>query len=201
MTSRWSTARAALVAAVVAMASGATAARATVMVEVSMERLVAESDLVVHGRVTATGTRLAPNEAGRLEPHTITIVRVIEVLAGVPRGSELVIDELGGEIQGHGMRIAGTPEYRPGEEVVLFLRALPNGEYRTYAMAQGAFEVLPAVGAAEPVVVRDTRAIAMASWVGGAMTLDHGQRAEMPLSAFLGYVRALARAIEDGGAR
>lgn len=180
---------------------GAAPAHATVMIEVPMERLVDEADLVVHGRVTATGARLEPNADGRLEPHSITVVRVTEVLAGTPRGSELVIDEIGGAVQGRAMRIAGTPEYRVGEEVVLFLRALPGGEYRTYAMAQGAFEVLPAVGAAEAVVVRDTRAVSMARWAAGTMQLDHGQRAQMPLAAFLEYVRALVAASREDGVR
>ena len=98
-----------------------------------------------------------------------------------------------------GMRIVGTPEYRSREEVIVFLRALPDGGYRTYAMAQGHFEVLHAVGAAQPVVVRDTRAITMARWVNGQMSLDHGQRAEMPLAVFLQYVRELAAS--SGGVR
>lgn len=176
-------------------------AEATVMIEVPMERLVAESDLVVHARVLSTGSRLAPNADGRFEPHTITIVQVIEVLAGVPRASDIVIDELGGDVQGRAMWIAGTPEYRRGEEVVVFLRALPDGSYRTYAMAQGAFEILPSL-AGERVVVRDTRAVSMARWASnGSMQIDHGARAEMPLGAFLDYVRALAAVLDDGGAR
>jgi hypothetical protein len=177
-------------------------ADATVMIEVPMERLVAESDLVVHGRVRSVGTRLAPNAEGHLEPHTISVVSTLEVLAGVPRGSELVIDELGGEVQGRAMRIAGTPEYRRDEEVVVFLRALPDGSYRTYAMAQGAFEVLPSLVGAERVVVRDTRAISMVRWASnGSMQLDHGARREMPLRVFLDYLRGLDALLDDGGAR
>lgn len=179
----------------------ASTASATVMVEVPLERLVAEADLVVHARITATGARLVANAEGRFEPHTVAVAQTIEVLSGVPRGRELVIDELGGDVQGRAMRIAGTPSYRAGEEVVLFLRALPGGEYRTYAMAQGAFEVLPGVGAAEAVVVRDTRLVAMARWRGGQMQLEHGARAEMPLAAFLETVRAIVSALEAGGAR
>ena len=193
--------RALTLAAAIALGSASATAHATVMIEVPMERLVVEADLVVHGRVITTGARLVPNAEGHLEPHSIAIVGVSEVLAGAPRGRELVIDEIGGEVQGRAMRIAGTPSYRAGEEVVLFLRALPSGEYRTYAMAQGAFEVLPAIGAAQPIVVRDTRAVSMARWASGAMQIDHGQRAEMPLAAFLDYVRALVSASREDGVR
>jgi hypothetical protein len=179
-----------------------TTAHATVMVEVPLERLVAEADLVAHARVLATGARLVQNAQWHFEPHSVAIVRLLEVIAGAPRASELVIDEIGGEVQGRAMRIAGTPEYRTGEEVVLFLRELPGGEYRTYAMAQGAFEVLPAVGSAERVVVRDTRTLSIARWAAGAMTLDHGTRAEMPLASFLDVLRAIAASLdEQGGAR
>ena len=191
-------------AALLAASVIAAPALATVMLEVPMERLVAESDLVVHGRVRDVGSRLVANAEGHFEPHTVTVLEVLEVLAGAPAAvvsapRELVVDEIGGRVQDQEMRIVGTPEYRRGEEVVVFLRALPDGGYRTYAMAQGHFEVLQAVGAAQPVVVRDTRAITMARWANGQMSLDHGQRAEMPLAVFLQYVRELA--VTAGGVR
>jgi len=76
----------------------------------------------VHAHVLSVGTRLSPNAEGRLVPHTLAIVQILEVLSGTPPGTQLVIVELGGEIQGRGMRIAGTPEYRHGEEIVAFLQ-------------------------------------------------------------------------------
>ncbi len=198
----------AVVAALLCATALAPTAHATVMVEVPLEQLLAEADLVVHGRVVRTGVRLAPNAEGHLEPHTVSVVQLLEVLSGAPESAEVVIDELGGRTQGVEMRIVGTPEYRRGEQLVVFLRALGDGSYRTIAMAQGHFEVLPGIGRAEAVVVRDTRAIAMASWVRGRMQLEHGQRAEMPLPSFLAYLRELAERelaerdlAERGGAR
>jgi hypothetical protein len=190
----------ALAMLVLACGLARSAARATVMIEVPFDRLVAESDLVVHGRVVRTGARLV-DEGGGLEPHSVAVLALIEVLRGTPPGAEVVIDEIGGRVQGTEMRIAGTPEYRQGEEVVVFLRALPDGTYRTYAMAQGRFEVLPALAGAERVVVRDTRAVAMARWSRGRMALDHGAVAAMPLGELLAYVRSVVDAVEAGGAR
>ncbi len=166
-------------------------ARATVMVEVPFDRLAAQADAIVHGRVLRTGSRLVADADGTFTPHTITEIEVFEPIRG-PRVTRILIDELGGEVQGHGMWIDGTPRYRRGEECVVFLRALPDGHYRTYAMAQGHFEVVPGVAGVAPVVVRDTSAIGMASWARGPMTIQPGTVASMPLAAFLDYVRDLA---------
>jgi hypothetical protein len=187
-----------VVLAMLAVATFAATARATVMVEIPFDRLARESDAIVHGRVLRTGSRLVADESGFFTPHTMTELEVIEPLAG-DVGERVVIDEIGGTYQGGGMWIEGTPRYRRGEEVVVFLRALPGGRFRTYGMAQGHFEVRPGVPGVEPSVVRDTSAIGMASWVRGTMSIQPGAVASMPLGAFLDYVRDLASAA--GGAR
>ncbi len=175
----------------------ATNARATVMVEVAFDRLARESDVIVHGRVLRTGSRLVMDANGAM-PHTLTELDVFEPIKG-DVGARLVIDEIGGEVQGRGTWIAGTPRYRGGEECIVFLRALPDGSYRTYAMAQGHFEVRPGVPGVAAVVVRDTSAVGLVSWVRDAMTIQPGRVASMPLAAFLDYARDLAAA--TGGAR
>ncbi|MBN8610783.1 MAG: hypothetical protein J0L92_09380 [Deltaproteobacteria bacterium] len=175
----------------------ATNARATVMVEVPFDRLAREADVIVHGRVLRTGSRLVMDGSGAM-PHTLTELDVFEPIKGEP-GARIVIDELGGEVQGHGTWIEGTPRFRRGEECIVFLRALPDGSFRTYAMAQGHFEVRPGVTGVAPTVVRDTSAMGLVSWVRDTMTIQPGRVASMPLAAFLDYVRDLAEA--TGGAR
>lgn len=189
----------ALALAALGIVTAAATAHATVMVEIPFERLVGESDAIVHGRVLRTGSRLVANEGegGYFTPHTLTEIEVYEPLRGSV-GERVVIDEIGGTYQGGGMWIEGTPRYRRGEELVVFLRALPDGHFRTHGMAQGHFEVRPGLAGVEPVVLRDTSAIGMASWSHGPMELQPGTVATMPLVAFLDYVRDLAAA---GGAR
>lgn len=181
----------------VAVSPFATIARATVMVEVPFDRLAAEADVIVHGRVLRTGARLVI-EQGSATPHTVTELEVYEPIKGNV-GVRLTIDELGGTVQDRGMWIDGTPRYRAGEECVVFLRALPGGQFRTYAMAQGHFTVRPTVPGATPVVVRDTSAMGFASWSHDVMQVQPGRVASMPLAAFLEYVRDVAEAA--GGAR
>lgn len=184
-------------AVAVAVSSTRGVAHATVMVEVPFDRLARESDAIVHGRVLRTGSRLVIDADGAT-PHTLTELDVYEPIKG-DLGARVVIDEIGGEVQERGMWVTGTPRYRRGEECIVFLRRLPDGSFRTYAMAQGHFEVRPGVAGVAPTVVRDTSAMGMVSWANGVMQIQPGRVASMPLDAFLEYVRDLAES--TAGAR
>lgn len=171
-------------------------ARATVMVEIPFERLTQEADLIVHARVVRTGSRMV-DEGGHFEPHTASSLEVLQTLRG-PASATVLIDEIGGTGPQGSTWIVGTPRYRVNEEVVVFLRRLPSGAYRTHGMAQGHFEVRHGVPGTQSVVVRDTQAIGMATWQSGQMSVAPGSIATMPLNAFLAYVQQLSSAI--GGA-
>lgn len=172
-------------------------ASATVMVEIPFERLTSEADLIVHARVLRTGSRMT-QEAGHFEPHTVSTLEVLDTLRGAASG-EVLIDEIGGTGQRGTTWIAGTPRYRVNEEVVVFLRRLPTGAYRTHGMAQGHFEVLPGVPGTASRVARDTQTIGMATWHNGQMSVTSGSVATMRLDDFLAYVRQLSAAL--GGAQ
>lgn len=170
-------------------------AAATVMVEVPLERMVRESEAIVVGRVERVGVRLVMLPGGGSEPHTITTIRAVEWIKG--QGGERVrVDEIGGVMEQGGMVIEGTPAYRVGDEVVVFLRRTPEGAMRTYAMVQGQFHIVRGIGGADDVVVRDTRAIGFASWASGPMTIEHGGVRAMRLDDFLGYLRDLVQQVE-----
>ena len=180
-------------------------AHATVMVEIPLEDLVRDADAIVLGTVERVGVRLQMDPDGQgMDPHTITVVRVSEWLKG--SGSDLVtIDELGGVMGEMGLRIDGTPEYRPNQRVVVFLHRV-DGRLRTLQMAQGAFEVLPGVPGTPSIVQRDLEAIGLARWTEGQMSVEHGGRSAMRLDDFLAFVRATLTNLElssgaVGGAR
>lgn len=169
-------------------------AHATVMVEIPLEQLVADSDAIVHATVLRTGTQLETFD-GHLEPHTIAELRVTEWLKGTG-GERLAIDEIGGTIDGSGSWIDGTPRYRDGEEVIVFLRRLPNGSFRTVGMEQGRFDVVRAVDVAartaRTVVQRDTSTLAFASWVNGEMQVhDGGRSPSVDYDTFVGFVASV----------
>ena len=191
--------RHALGLALVLVLAGARPAHATVMRDVPLELLVAESDVIVRATVERVGVRLDLG-TGHAEPHTVVSLRVTEAIKGEV-DERIVVDELGGTTpQGLGTWVEGTPRYRVGEDVVVFLDRTARGALRTYAMCQGHFEVRHGVGGAADVVVRDTSAVGLASWEHGAMTIEHGGVRAMPLDAFLGFVRdALSQTRLPGG--
>ncbi|MCZ7687116.1 MAG: hypothetical protein M5U28_53580 [Sandaracinaceae bacterium] len=176
--------------AVIASLAIASTAWATVMVEVPLEELVQTADVIVHGTVVSSRARVEVRD-GALEPQTVTTLRVHEWIAG-PGGETVELRELGGTWQGGGVRYDGTPEYRPGEEVVVFLERRPEAPHdlRTLAMVQGKFLVRHGVPGVPARVHRDLTGISFARWADGRQTVEApGDAPAMELSAFLGYVR------------
>ena len=165
-------------------------AAATVMVEVPIEDMARDAHAIVVGRVLSSEVRVVVDPVRGAQPHTLTELRVEEWITG-PGGARVVIDELGGEIQGQGLAISGTPVYRTGEEVIVFLERA-DGRLRTYAMAQGRFEIRRGVSGVSDHVTRDLSDVAFARFSGGRMQVDHGLDPAVSLEIFLEHVRRVA---------
>jgi len=165
-------------------------ASATVMVEVPIEDMARDADAIVLGQVVRSEVRLVIEPGRGALPHTFTTLRVERWVAG-SGGATVMIDELGGEIQGEGLAIAGTPTYAVGEEVVVFLERA-DGRLRTYAMAQGRFEVRRGIGGVPDMLVRDLSDVAFVRWGQGQMTVGHGADAPVALETFVEYVARIA---------
>lgn len=190
-----------IAALALATVSVATTSSATVMVEIPLEELVRQADVIVRGTVVSSGVRLDMSD-GSLEPETITTIRVSEWLAG--HGGETVeIRELGGIWKEGGVRYLGTPEYTPGEEVVVFLERRPEAPHdlRTFAMVQGKFSIRHGVPGVPSSVSRDLSGVAFARWVEGRQTVSEpGREPAMELETFLDFIRQTRKA-HEGGAR
>jgi hypothetical protein len=116
--------------------------------------LVRASDVVVQGRVVETRSRW--NEA-----HTRILtevqVRVDDPWKGAPP-KVVTVRQLGGTVDGVGMRVVGEPVLAPADEVVLFLARIPLAAraappvYRMVGMAQGRLRVVRAAGEPAKVV-------------------------------------------------
>lgn len=171
-------------------------AHATVMVEIPIEQLVFDADAIVHASVARTGTQLETFD-GHLEPHTIAELRVLGWIKG-SGAEQLAIDELGGTVNGSGSWIDGTPRYREGEEVIVFLRRLPSGAYRTVGMEQGRFCIVHTVAltggerVGRTLVERDTSTLAFAAWVDGQMQVrDGGRSPSVEYDTFVGFLASV----------
>lgn len=161
----------------VAMAVGSSPlARATVMVEIPLEDMVATADALVRGVVVRTGTRVVVGADG-LEPWTHTWIRVDEWMHGQAAQRVIQVREPGGRYEGAEVSVSGTPRYVPGEQVVVFLArdVRPGLPYRTLQMAQGKFRVTFSKERRESIVVRDVDDVSFARWRDGQLSLEPAQ--------------------------
>ena len=116
-------------------------AMATIVVPMSVETMAKKSVLVVRATVLDANC-----EWDRSNKHIFTYTRLkaVEALRGqLSPGKLFRIRTLGGEIGEIGMAVAGTAKFKPGEEVVVFVRVDPYdaADYQVVGMSQGKFVV------------------------------------------------------------
>ena len=114
-------------------ALGALICCASTVPRLSLEEMVSRSELIVSGQVTRTW---AAWDSRHQFIWTHSEVVVGDVTKG-GRMEKVVVSEPGGVVDGVAMRIAGTPTYSPGEQVMLFLERMPNGLLRSAGWGQG----------------------------------------------------------------
>src|SRR5215472_5701615 len=112
--------------------------RATTFILMSERDLAARSIAAVTGWVTDVEAAADPATGGvntyvHLEPDEI-------VFGALPPGP-VVLREAGGQLRGGGEWIFGSPEYRVGEEVLVFLSQNADGTLRTTGMSMGKFSL------------------------------------------------------------
>lgn len=171
--------------------STAAPSRATILVEVPIEDMAVDADEILVGEVVRTGTQMMFQE-GAMSPWTVTTIRVMRWLKG--EGSEqFVIYERGGEWQGGGMRIEGTPEYRVGERVLVFTEHDILGRPRTYGMVQGKFVIRAAVDG-PTLVERSLHGVGFARWSSQGMRVEEAH--ESPRMTFDDLMRRIDDALQ-----
>ncbi len=153
-------------------------ADATVVVEKDFGALCDEAEMIFVGRVLSTEARWRGEEQRSIE--TVVTFRVLEALHGVD-GDEVQLSFAGGEIDGLSEVVAGLPEFRADEDVVLFASRKPSIS-PVVGFNQGCFRVadgrvLNAEGA--PVAGVSERGLTLG---------EEGQRG-IPLADFLDGVR------------
>lgn len=107
---------------------------ATVIVPVADERLLEQARLVVLARHEISWPALGDR------PETDHHFRIERVLKGFSFDSDLTVRSLGGfDAEGRELRILGSPSFRPGDRVLLFLDRDPQGNWRILHFLQGVF--------------------------------------------------------------
>jgi hypothetical protein len=113
----------------------AVVAQATTLVRLRFQDLVHYSYSVARVRCMHADVRVEKGEI-----WTDTSFRVLARNKGyLPE--EIVVRQPGGKFQHLHSHVEGAPEFRPGEEVYLFLSTHPSGQFLIVGWAQGTFRI------------------------------------------------------------
>ena len=111
------------------------------MVGMSTERLTRESELVIVGDVDNTKSQWSDDGKKIVTRVTITYTDVIK---GKNKNRKIVVEHLGGEVEGLGMGVSDSPHFTKGEKVILFLKPEKSKEkevYKIVGSAQGKYTI------------------------------------------------------------
>ncbi len=111
--------------------------KAAVVPELTLEELVSESQVIVHGRVLRSWTEW---DAGHQNIWTHHEIEVLDPIGGTVQKT-VVASEPGGTVDGLTMQISGAVPYAPGEEMVIFLYRTPIGYLRATGYGQGKYTI------------------------------------------------------------
>lgn len=116
-----------------------------------------DDDLIIGARAIIRAKVLAVNcsfdEQQRI--YTYITLRVREVIKGRIPSSRIVIKESGGQVGPQGTIIYGTAQFKPGEEVLLYLDTWNDGSLRVHQMFLGKFRVIDDPQTGQQMVVRE----------------------------------------------
>jgi len=115
---------------------GFSSLEATQIPSCSLRSITERADRVVHGRVESIET--VKGGDGRL--RTRVDVSVNDTWKG-PAEPRVTVVQGSGVLGERWVRVVGEPEFRPGEEVVLFLVRTPAGDWVVAPLSQGKFSV------------------------------------------------------------
>ena len=115
------------------------AAQAALVPSLSLEQVIDQSEIIVHGRVARSWSTW---DSAHKYIWTHHLIEVIDRVRGA-QASSIVASEPGGELDGVGMRFSGSIPYAVGEETIVFLYRTPIGYLRAIGNGQGKFTITP----------------------------------------------------------
>lgn len=128
-----------LLLAAVSFPGIAPGSKATTVKRLSLEEMVRGSHRIILGRRVSQEIYWNKN---RTRIYTATRFAVTQDLKGDSRGAATVVT-VGGTIDGMTLVVSGTPRFREGEEVLLFLGAGKGDYWILLGLSQGMFRIAP----------------------------------------------------------
>lgn len=118
----------------------ARSAEASIAIEMTLDRLLQRSHLVVVGTPTEAHAMWEPtDDTGGKRIVTYSRVAIERIVDGHLDRQETWVRTLGGTVDGIGQRVFGEAELELNRPVLLFLRARQDGTHMVAGMAQGEF--------------------------------------------------------------
>lgn len=159
---------------------------ATTVEKLSLEELTRKSQKILVGRCVSTESRW--NEKNTLI-LTFSKFSVSEDLKG-ESGGWVTVMTVGGTVNGITQTVAGTPQFAPDDEAILFLEATKSSHWQPVGLSQGRFRILKESGAGQPEVAHDLSGLEL--YDASAQTASVPRKSyRAPLESFLGRVRGL----------
>jgi Matrixin/Putative Ig domain len=112
--------------------------QATSAIMLSDTELIVNSRLIVSGKVVSVSSDWDP--AGTMI-WTYVEINVGRMLKGHLRESTIVLKQMGGEVNGFGVRTYGQPEFKRGERVLLYLNSGVDGTLHSAHSFMGSFTI------------------------------------------------------------
>lgn len=110
---------------------------ATVMLKLDLPQMVGSSDVIFVGKAIKTHSRWTKK---RRHIVTDTTFKVEQGIRGVAPGKTVVVRRLGGTVDGIGMKVSGTPQFKKNDRVLLFTETRGGHRY-VVGMKQGVFRI------------------------------------------------------------
>jgi hypothetical protein len=114
-----------------------TVVQGTTLQKLSFDRLIAEADLIVRGRVDGLKSRQVPDRRSMI---TMVVISIEKQFKG-PKVSSVTIEQPGGSMGDIAQGVPGLPQFSEGEDVVLFLKRQGGGTFQIVGGRQGKFIV------------------------------------------------------------
>src|SRR5947207_14914 len=125
-----------LIGLMLALAALATPLRATTVQKMELPELVSIADNIVQGRVEAVESRYEQNRI-----YTYVSVNVDEPIKGARRQTVL-LRQLGGRVGDRMLWVAGMPQYKTADQVILFLKTRQDGTFDVIGLNQGKYDIV-----------------------------------------------------------
>ncbi len=148
--------------------------------KMELPEMVSKSDSVVQGTVESVEARWESDLI-----FTYASIRVDESFKGAPRRA-LLIRQPGGKLGALNLTVSGTPQFKAGDRVIVFLQNQSNGTFDIVGLGQGKYDLV------DNLAISNSAGATIVDPKTGRMSETPSVQ-KVPLDAFKARIRELAK--------